>query len=76
MAKTNAGGKEDKSIAGIDRIIHEPARLLIIANLYVLESAEFLFLQRQTGLTFGNLSSQLCYRVLQFFYFPVFLLHF
>ncbi|UCE39689.1 MAG: transcriptional regulator [Thermoplasmata archaeon] len=30
-----------------------------MANLYVVESADFLFLMRQTGLTFGNLSSHL-----------------
>ena len=38
-------------------MIHEPARLMIIAYLYVVESADFLFLMRQTGLTAGNLSS-------------------
>jgi DNA-binding MarR family transcriptional regulator len=44
---------------GIDRLIHEPARYLIMAYLYVVESADFLFLERQTGLTRGNLSSHL-----------------
>ena len=48
-----------ESLAGIDRIIHEPARLNIMAHLYVIESADFLFLMRQTGLTFGNLSSHI-----------------
>jgi DNA-binding MarR family transcriptional regulator len=43
----------------VDRIIHEPARYLIMAYLYVVESADFLFLERQTGLTKGNLSSHL-----------------
>jgi DNA-binding MarR family transcriptional regulator len=43
----------------IDKLIHEPARLLIMAHLYVVESADFLFLMRQTGLTFGNLSSHM-----------------
>jgi DNA-binding transcriptional ArsR family regulator len=43
----------------IDKLIHEPARLLIMSNLYVVESADFLFLMRQTDLTFGNLSSHL-----------------
>jgi DNA-binding MarR family transcriptional regulator len=46
-------------LAGIDRVIHEPARLLVVAHLYVLESADFLFLERRTGLTRGNLSSHL-----------------
>ena len=49
----------DKSLAGIDKLIHEPARLKIMAQLYVIESADFLFLMRQTGLTFGNLSAHL-----------------
>ena len=48
-----------KPAAGIDRLIHEPARYLIMAYLYVVESADFLFLERQTGLTRGNLSSHL-----------------
>jgi DNA-binding MarR family transcriptional regulator len=43
----------------INRIIHEPARLIILSYLYVVESADFLFLERQTGLTRGNLSSHL-----------------
>lgn len=48
-----------RQLAEIDRIIHEPARLLIMAYLFVVESADFLFLERQTGLTRGNLSSHL-----------------
>ena len=43
----------------IDRLIHEPARFTIMAHLYVVESADFTFLMRQTGLTWGNLSSHL-----------------
>jgi DNA-binding MarR family transcriptional regulator len=43
----------------IDRVIHEPARLLITAHLYVVESADYVFLMRNTGLTWGNLSSHL-----------------
>ncbi|MHC4085161.1 MAG: winged helix-turn-helix domain-containing protein [Planctomycetota bacterium] len=43
----------------IDRVIHEPARLLILAYLSVVESADFLFLMNQTNLTRGNLSSHL-----------------
>lgn len=47
------------SVVDIDRVIHEPARLTIIAHLYVLNKADFLFLKQQTGLTWGNLSSHL-----------------
>jgi DNA-binding transcriptional ArsR family regulator len=43
----------------IDKIIHDPARLTIMAYLAVVESADALFLQRQTGLTWGNLSSHI-----------------
>jgi DNA-binding MarR family transcriptional regulator len=41
----------------IDRIIHEPSRLKIIAQLYVVESADYTFLMKQLDLTWGNLSS-------------------
>ena len=47
------------SIDDIDKTIHEPARLMILLNLYVVESVDFVFLMRQTGLTKGNLSSHL-----------------
>ena len=43
----------------IDKLIHEPARYMIMAYLYVVESADFLFLKNQTGLTDGNLSSHM-----------------
>ena len=47
------------SINDINRIIHEPARFKIMTYLYVVEEADFLFLERQTRLTRGNLSSHL-----------------
>ena len=50
---------ELQKIPMIDKIIHEPARLLLMAHLFVVESADFLFLQRQTVLTWGNISSHL-----------------
>jgi len=43
----------------INKLIHEPARLNIMTRLYVVESADFLFMMRQTGLTFGNLSAHM-----------------
>lgn len=46
-------------LLGIDKAIHEPARLMIIAYLSVVESADFIFLMNQTGLTQGNLSFHL-----------------
>ena len=47
------------ALADVDRLIHEPARLAITTILYTLESADFLFLLRETGLSKGNLSSHL-----------------
>ena len=43
----------------IDRLIHEPARLKLVANLYVVDEADFVFLARRTGLTAGNISSHM-----------------
>ena len=43
----------------IDKIIHEPARLKLLAQLYVVASADFIFLMRQTCLTQGNVSGHL-----------------
>jgi DNA-binding transcriptional ArsR family regulator len=43
----------------IDKLIHEPARLMILATLHVVKTADFLFVERQTGLTRGNLSSHM-----------------
>jgi DNA-binding transcriptional ArsR family regulator len=40
-------------------LIHEPARLAILTALSACGSADFLFLQRLTGLTKGNLSAHL-----------------
>jgi DNA-binding transcriptional ArsR family regulator len=48
-----------RGLAELDRLIHEPARLALAAILSVVESADFLYLQRETGLTKGNLSSHL-----------------
>lgn len=45
--------------SGVDRLIHEPARLAIMTNLFVVESANATYLLRQTGLTWGNLGSHL-----------------
>ncbi len=43
----------------LDRLIHEPGRLAIMTVLSSVKSADFVFLQRTTGLTKGNLSSHL-----------------
>jgi DNA-binding HxlR family transcriptional regulator len=46
-------------IAALDRVIHEPARLLLVALLSSVESADFLFLLKESKLSKGNLSVQL-----------------
>ena len=43
----------------LDRLVHEPGRLAILTVLSSVSDADFLFLQRTTGLTKGNLSSHL-----------------
>lgn len=48
-----------RGLTDLDRVIHEPARLLIVTILSTVESADFLFLQREAGLTRGNLSAHL-----------------
>jgi DNA-binding transcriptional ArsR family regulator len=52
-------GEDLRSVTELDRLIHEPARLLIVTILSTAASADFLFLQRETGLTKGNLSAHL-----------------
>ncbi len=48
-----------RKINDLDRLIHEPARLMIMTILASTENADFLYLERETGLTRGNLSSHL-----------------
>ncbi len=48
-----------QDLSGLDRLIHEPARLMIMALLSSVESADFLFLLKESGLTKGNLSVHL-----------------
>ena len=54
-----AGSQDYSALAEIDRLVHEPARLAIMALLYVVESADFTFLVNQTGLSWGNLSAHM-----------------
>jgi DNA-binding MarR family transcriptional regulator len=46
-------------IENIDPAIHAPSRLMILAYLAAIESADFTFLLNQTGLTRGNLSTHI-----------------
>jgi DNA-binding MarR family transcriptional regulator len=57
LSESGKGLKQGK-INQFDRLIHAPARLLIMKTLYVLEGGDMVFLKNQTGLTWGNLSVQ------------------
>ena len=48
-----------EAVMNLDRVVHEPARLVILSALATAESAEFRFLEFLTGLTAGNLSSHI-----------------
>jgi DNA-binding transcriptional ArsR family regulator len=43
----------------IDRVIHEPSRLTIVALLAAVREADFVWLLNESGLTKGNLSNHL-----------------
>ena len=51
--------EQAKNISTLDRVIHEPARLMIVALLSGIEQADFLYLLHETGLNKGTLSSHL-----------------
>ena len=44
-------------IMSIDRLVHSPARLSLLAYLAVVEEGDAVYLLNQTGLTWGNLSA-------------------
>ena len=46
-------------IEKLDAAIHAPARLMILAYLAAVVTADFTFLLKQTGLTRGNLSTHI-----------------
>lgn len=48
-----------RELMSLDRTIHEPGRLMIVAILSAAAEADFLYLQQATGLTKGNLSLHL-----------------
>ena len=50
---------EIQRASAIDRLIHEPSRMMIMAILFAAGQADFLYLLRETGLTKGNLSTHL-----------------
>ncbi len=50
---------EFQRVTNIDRLIHEPSRMMIMAILYAGGQVSFLYLLNETGLTKGNLSTHL-----------------
>lgn len=48
-----------KEERGLDPLIHEPARLRLMATLQTCVAADFMFLAGVTGLTRGNLSTHM-----------------
>jgi DNA-binding transcriptional ArsR family regulator len=48
-----------RAISELDRVIHEPGRLIIVALLAGVKECDFLFLLNETKLNKGNLSSHL-----------------
>lgn len=46
-------------VMALDRLVHEPARLLILAVLVNAKEVEFGFLEQVSGLSKGNLSSHM-----------------
>ena len=50
---------EARSFTDLDRVLHEPSRLMIASLLYTIEKADFLYLLNESGLTKGNLSAHL-----------------
>jgi len=51
--------EQSRRIGELDRVIHEPGRLMIVALLYAAERADFLYLQHETEVNKGTLSSHL-----------------
>jgi hypothetical protein len=50
MARREAQPRPHR-LANINQIIHAPARLMVLTYLYVVESADYVFLMQLTGLT-------------------------
>jgi DNA-binding MarR family transcriptional regulator len=48
-----------RALTDVDKLLHEPSRLMILVILNSVEKADFVYLQRETGLTRGNLSVHL-----------------
>ncbi len=54
---TSEENKDLHPLADLDRVIHSPARLMVMTYLYVVESVDYVYLTHLTGLTWGNLAT-------------------
>jgi DNA-binding HxlR family transcriptional regulator len=51
--------RQIRAFSEIDRVIHEPGRLMIVALLFAVDRSDFLYLQHETEMNKGTLSSHL-----------------
>jgi DNA-binding MarR family transcriptional regulator len=51
--------RQTQTFNEIDRVIHEPGRLMIVALLFAVDRADFLYLQHETEMNKGTLSSHI-----------------
>ena len=51
--------RQTQTFNELDRVIHEPGRLMIVALLFAVDSCDFLYLQHETEMNKGTLSSHL-----------------
>ena len=54
-----SGELQLSDVLALDRLVHEPARLLILTVLAGAKQVEFTFLEKMSGLSKGNLSSHM-----------------
>ena len=59
MAEPEDKNLPEDPLAEIDALIHAPSRLRVMTYLYVVDSIDFVYLKRMTGMSWGNLSTHL-----------------
>ena len=57
MAKLES--EERHPLADLDKVIHSPARLMVMTYLYVVDEVDYVYLTHLTGLTWGNLATHI-----------------
>jgi DNA-binding MarR family transcriptional regulator len=59
IAELDRVNEKIRTIAELDRVIHEPGRLMVVALLFAVQQSDFLYLQHETGMNKGTLSSHM-----------------